>query len=80
MLLGMRAVLPSRMTVGEFLAWAENRSEGRYDCFPHKGVVVRHTRSRSGDIATTLFHSGPVLLDPPGISVDIGRVLSHGRA
>ncbi len=44
----MSAVLPRRMTVSEFLAWAETRSEGRFELVD--GHIVAMAPERLGHV------------------------------
>ena len=37
--------------------------------WPEERRIVRHSRTQTNDVATQVFASGEILLDPPGISV-----------
>lgn len=47
---------------------------------PEQGVIVHHRRTGEHDMASTLVRTGQITLEPPGLSFDVGLVLSAASA
>lgn len=45
-----------------------------------KCTVTHHRRGEAGDIATRILRSGSLVLDPPGLTVDIADLFAPARA
>ncbi len=73
----MQALPSYKMTVDEFLPWAEAQERGRYEL--HDGEVIAMSPERAGHwkakagafIALRLLTAGEFRLNPPGLSMTV---------
>ena len=47
---------------------------------PEQGVIVHHRRVSGSEMLTALVRDGRLSLDPPGLSLDVGPILSAAQA
>lgn len=67
----MTALAKHKMTVDEFLAWAETQP-GRWELYDDR-LVIHHARG-SEAIATRIVRDGSMLkLDPPGLDMAVAE-------
>jgi Uma2 family endonuclease len=60
-----------RMTVPEFLAWAESQDQGRYELVRGEIVAMAPERLEHVHAEQRAFGAREISFDPPGISVAI---------